>query len=330
MVFDRRDRAHLAYCEANHGDVRYGTEVDGAWQIRTVVKEGAVGKYLSMDVDSRGQPGIAYYDQDKLYLRYAAPDPAGTWSTEPIAWGREAGMGSSMAFDAQDRPHVFYYLASGKFIHAVRSEDGWHKEVIKQANGVYSARSSAVARPDGVWFSFVDWQMRDAALYLGHVPQDGNTTLDLISNRDGPGWHSQLLFDDAGPWVLHSAGLTRRTAISRPDAQHVWQSTALLPNGSSFAAQRWRDSWVVAYQDNTDVQGGGVLRYTVSRPSGAWPVFTVDDDGPVGGYVSVAVSTQGRLLIAYYADTLKSLKLYETQLTSPASAEHSAMLRPAR
>ena len=330
LVFDKHDRAHIAYCDASHGDVRYGHEANGNWQIRSVVSQGAVGKYLAMDVDSRGQPGIAYYDQDKLYLRYASPDPAGTWSVEPVAWGREAGMGSTLRFDQQDRPHLFYYLASGKFIHALRTDAGWQKEVMKQATGVYSARTSAVAREDGVWVSFVDWQMRDAALYLGHVANDGNTTLELVNTVKGSGWHSQLLFDKGDPWLLHSAELTRKTAISRrnlaPGAA-PWQATELFPHGSTFAAQRWRDTWVVAHQDTTDVQGGGVVRYAVSGP-GPWQTFTVDDDGPVGGYLSLAVSSSGRMLLAYYADTLKSLKLYETQLAPAASIPHAAMAQP--
>ncbi|HET6346115.1 MAG TPA: hypothetical protein VFH51_14365 [Myxococcota bacterium] len=318
VAFDANDRAHIAWCDAHHGDVRYATEAASApsgWDVRSLVSQGAVGKYIALDIDPAGRPGIAFYDQDKKYLRYAWQTAAGTWQDERVVWGHEAGMGGTLRFDASGTPHLFYYLAAGKLIHAMRTSAGeWKRDVLADAQAIYSARISAARRPDGLWVSYVDWRMKDAALYLGHLT-DAGFEKTLIADRAGPGWRSALVFLGPEPWLVHSARLTEQTALTRRSTSGAWEPALLIPKGSSFAAAPWGDRLVVAYQDMGDVRRGGTVNYTVSDAAGTgWTARLIDSDGPVGGYIAAAVSKAGRLLVPYYADSARSLKLYDEVL----------------
>ena len=315
VAFDSHQRPHVSFCDAHHGDVRYATETPAGWQVTSIVSKGAVGKYMSMAIDAHDRVGITFYDQDNLYLRYAHQQTAaGPFSDEHIAWGSELGMASTTVFDPNDMPHVFYYMRSGKLIHAVRHADDWEKTVLTSAMGVYSAHISAVSRADGIHLSFVDWKMRDAALHLGLIQPDGTFEDTVISAQHGPGWHSQLLYLTDIPYIVHSQDLTKHTGISHFDATQGWVSSQLLPNGSTFAAHAYRGAAVVAFQDTSDVlHDGTVLRYT-RQTAGAWPVYRIDNNGPVGSYLSMAISDRGRMLVAYYANSARSLKLYDESL----------------
>ena len=241
LAFDHHDQPHLSYCDAHHGDLRYGTLSNGHWKVDSIVSQGAVGKYTAIAVDSRGQVGIAFYDQDMKYLRYAsnaqslqrgetraartrdAANPpngvATAWWTERIAWGLEVGMASELRFDDQDVPHLFYYVPSGKLVHAYRPNDhrGWQTQIIAKATGSWTIRISPVERPDGFWISYVDWTFKDTTLFLARpraqplpsgLPADTpQFESELVATRYAPGWRSALFFERGQPWLLYSLGL---------------------------------------------------------------------------------------------------------------------------
>jgi hypothetical protein len=316
VQFDRRGSPHVAFCDAHHGDVRYATETAGAWSVKSIFSQGAVGKYIAMDIDANDRVGLMFYDQDKRYLHFARQDkPDGAWQDERVAWGRELGIGGAMRFDVSGVPHVFYYLPSGNLIHAtpVKGQDEWDKKTVAQVQGVYSMRTSAATRPDGVWLSYVNWTMKDAVMYLGHMGETG-WEATTVNNEKGPGWRSQLVYIDGRPQVVHSGHLTVETQLSAQAADGNWVTRPMIATGSSFAAATWKNRLVVAFQDASDLKAGKAVRYTIERESGPWPVYTVDDSAPVGGYIAASVSQSGRLLIAYYADAERALKLYDEQL----------------
>lgn len=317
VLFDHRNVAHIAFCDAHNGDVRYATETAAGWQVRSIFSQGAVGKYIAMDVDTQNRVGLMYYDQDKRYLHYARQSRAeGPWDDERVAWGRELGIGGALRFDNAGVPHLFYYLPAGNLVHATKGprDADWTKSILAEVQGVYSMRTGAITRPDGVWLSYADWKMRDSALYLGHLVQDGNWDTRVVANEHGPGWRSQLVFVGDAPTVIHSQHLTTQTSVSAPTAQGNWVTRPLVSQGSSFAATVWNDKVVIAFQDTSDAKAGAAVRYTVQSHQGPWPVYTVDASSPAGGYLAAAVSAKGRLLIAYYADAERSLKLYDEQL----------------
>jgi hypothetical protein len=309
-VFDARDRPHVSYCDAHDADLMYATRTDGAWQIRAVVSEGNVGKYTALDVDSHDRPGIAFYDQDKKYLRYAWQQEDGTWKDERVAWGLEVGMGSELRFDDRDLPHLFYYIPSGKLIHAHKTGGKWVKRVVADATGGFSVRISPVLRPDGFWISFVDWRFKDTALHLARPTADG-FEVELIGDRRGPGWRSQLLFEGDTPAVVFSRSSSEDLRIARRDGDG-WRFVRLVRQAGNFAATTTVDGGLlVAYEDVAGASTGAGILKLLRREGGAWRSFTIDTDGPVGSYLALAADSAGRALVAYYAGNIRGIRVYE-------------------
>jgi hypothetical protein len=141
---DAEDRIHLAWTDADRGDVLYAvTPPGGLAPLATTPVEtsGAVGAYLRMALAPGGVPVLTYFHQERRILRLAmreadlerlrasgvevddggdvpadAPttaDPrAGMspgWLGEDIAFGDDAGRGGAFTVDTFGRPHIVYY-----------------------------------------------------------------------------------------------------------------------------------------------------------------------------------------------------------------------------
>jgi hypothetical protein len=141
---DSNDRIHVAFVDADAGDVHYRvTEPSGIELGPDVVVEskGAVGHYLRMAVAPGGAPVLSYGHQDDKSLHLAHrpadvaamsaagavvdPSPLPTLPSrivenrpaqadngfviEELVFADDAGRGSSLAIGTDGRPHVLYY-----------------------------------------------------------------------------------------------------------------------------------------------------------------------------------------------------------------------------
>jgi hypothetical protein len=64
----------------------------------------------------------------------------------------------------------------------------------------------------------------------------------------------------------------------------------------------------IAYYDFDNGLGGGKLKYARRSPTGTWSTETVDSNGDVGAYTSIALDSSGRPHISYYDFTSGNLK----------------------
>lgn len=313
LAIDGKDQAHLSYCDAHNGDLRYATNAGGAWRTEIVISEGAVGKYTAVGVDTRGGVGIAFYDQDTKYLRYAWREPGGAWQSEKIAWGLEIGMGAELRFDDADVPHLFYYVPSGRLVHAWKpAGKEWQKEEISKATGGHSVRISPVMRPEGFWLSFTDWDFSDTTLYLSRQRQ-GGFEHEVVDREEAPGWRSQLFFEGDAPWLLYTRNRTRQLRLAeRVDG--AWRSKLVVSNVGNFAAGRTSTGDIIAaYEDTGRLVHGksdpGKVRL-LRRRGGVWERYEVDNEAPCGSYMALATDSRGGFVLAYFSDAIRGLKIY--------------------
>ena len=71
---DAQDRVHLAYVDADPGDVRYAISQPGTLNFgpsETVEEKGAVGSFLKLALVKNEVPVLSYYQQDEMNLRLA-------------------------------------------------------------------------------------------------------------------------------------------------------------------------------------------------------------------------------------------------------------------
>ena len=50
LTFDREDRAHLSYCDAFHGDLKYATQHNGSWKTVTVIKQLGIDREEALKI----------------------------------------------------------------------------------------------------------------------------------------------------------------------------------------------------------------------------------------------------------------------------------------
>jgi hypothetical protein len=74
--------------------------------VQTVDASGSAGYSCDLDLDSKGNPGIAYYDAANHLLKYAHWNDI-SWDTHTI--DLRAGSGTTtIVFDSLDNPHIIY------------------------------------------------------------------------------------------------------------------------------------------------------------------------------------------------------------------------------
>ena len=101
---------------------------DGAnWQIETVYSTGIVCDFISLALDSGGNPHISYNDSASTGLGYAYHDGA-NWQVEIADISGSVGfvgIHNSLALDSGGNPHISYYdMANENLKYAVRRLSG--------------------------------------------------------------------------------------------------------------------------------------------------------------------------------------------------------------
>lgn len=316
IALDSQETPHLAWCDVWNGDLKYATRAsDGSWNPVTVAREGAVGKYTSLAVGPDDRPAISYYDQTMKFLKFSFQDAEGKWNHENVAWGLEAGMGSELRFDAQGRPNLFYYLPSGKLVHGRRSKDGsWSKKVIMEVTGAFSVKISPVLREDGFWVSFVNWNFKDTILLLARpTDQEAQTySIETIAERDGPGWRSQLFFENNKPQIIYSQNRRRQIWLAQTSPEG-WKYTQVIHNALTFSAKLTEQkTYAIAYEDMTgpSTDTSGVVKILRGRGT-VWKQDSVDHEGPGGEHLAMVTTKSGKAIVAYFSRTIRGLKIYD-------------------
>jgi hypothetical protein len=151
IEIDDDDRIHLAWVDADLGDVLYTTIPPGQTTpepAQTVEHKGALGSYLRLALAPGGVPVLAYYHQDERTLRLAhrpvdlktlaargivvdetpaaAKPPLGGermgdgFVGEDVTFGDHVGMAGSLVIDPQGVPHLTYYAKGQRYRYARR------------------------------------------------------------------------------------------------------------------------------------------------------------------------------------------------------------------
>jgi hypothetical protein len=101
----------------------------GTWSVASIGTGALEYSYdVSLALGPAG-PALTYFDDRAEALVYATRDGS-SWTLERVAQGDEAGEFSSLAFDAQGRPHVAFSQENGDVLYAVRKPDGWAIEKV--------------------------------------------------------------------------------------------------------------------------------------------------------------------------------------------------------
>jgi len=235
---------------------------------------------LSLAFDRLDRPGIAYVDDRVGDLVYAERR-AGRWITQTVDAIGQVGHFASLAYDDAGQPHVSYFDNSHNDIkYAVRREDGWHVETI-DAEG-----EPGFHIPAGF-----------TQLVLGCQPSPGNCRRDqprvaYLAYRYKP-YDGELRYARRFEW-----GWDIETVDSATGAGGF---PALVLDGTDHP-------WISYYRLGDWDFNIGELRLA-HFDGHRWQVDVLDDRNNAGRYSALAVRSDGKPIIAYYASATGDLRL---------------------
>jgi hypothetical protein len=317
------------------------------WHIETVDSVGIAGWYTSLALDSSDNPRIAYLEADNIDLKFASHDGR-EWCIERVDSLGESSWGISLALDddiAHISYVLFesllyaYKDSSGWHTEAVPGEcsglpsmvlDGQGFPHIAHMRGYPYDEVRYAYRDEVCWhFQFVNVECNVSHISLAlnngtfpHISCYGEANLMYVF-RDDSGWHIEM--------VDSLSGLHTSLALDQNSHPHIGFSDG---NDLKYA-YRYGSAWHIETADTLDDAGyftslvldtlgyphiahcvgqvaywlwvPDMLRYVYKDNTG-WHSETVDSEGEVGMWASLALDADGRPHISYHDATDGDLK----------------------
>ena len=280
MVIDAAEGRHVMY--VNDGWLHALSLVDGVWTDEVIARAGGrTGRQLDLVAGPDGTLHAAYWWGG--YLKYAAGQ-IGDWLLEEVGHVATGTYPSvSVALSPIGEPHVLYRF-SMLLWHSRRSDGEWSLQNRGDAglprNFVNSAESADMAF-DGTGAVRIALQAQIAS--GPEKPFRGYSDTRVVTGREGVWEMDTISSIDTGSPFHQEYGLPSQVsqAIDSADLAHV-----------VYLRHRWTQ--------DADPVALGELHY--ARPAdGGWAVETVDADGDVGRWASLALDREGNPHVSYFA-----------------------------
>lgn len=145
IKYDAAGRLHKVWYDPSDKTLKYATrETDGQWNpAQTILNPVSLTipgeyQYLSMALNSKGRPGVAFFDGWDGDLGYAWLDTdTNAWKSTKIESQGSVGLYPSLAFSRNDGPVVTYYHRTKGDLHMALSQGtGWQILSLDQAGDV--------------------------------------------------------------------------------------------------------------------------------------------------------------------------------------------------
>jgi uncharacterized delta-60 repeat protein len=286
LVRDANGGLHLAYFDAVARVLKYAYRArNGLWNAPiTVDAAPEAGQYVSIDVDSTGRVGIAYFEGNHGDLKYAQQTAAGgsRFAIETVEGPGITGLYPSFDFDDSNRPSIAYYRKTSGDLKFVKKNAGvWNFEVVDTTNDVGRC-AQLVPQPVSRRYS---------------IAYTDTTTGDVkLASRAAN-----------GRWELEVAAATSGAA----DFVSLAYAPSNAPSGFS-------DRPAVTFFDANPAD----LKIAQNNAVGdTWTVTTLATRGAVGMYGSMNFHSGSGASVYYYNRTNNSLALLHNDFVNGVRAE---------
>ena len=270
-------------------------DAPGSWRSDVVATDGDTGWSTSVAVDDLGVVHVSFVELDTFEVRYGRRDGA-TWTFERIGIAGYATGGMSMtslALDAERRPHIVYPDATWQLQLAVRDDDGWSAEPID--DGVEAATIAIAAGTVHVAYVLQVGGIR-------HATRSDDSWAITSVDSDAAYFAPALAIDAASiPHLAYPAGWQVRYATRVGDA---WQTivvedisgvlrVAIASVGGGVGTGA---APVLSYGSSSE---DGGMRFA-SLVDGAFHIDTIDDRSQSGVNSALAIGRDGDVHVAYF------------------------------
>lgn len=227
IVVDSQGTVHTASIDPSQFESQDGVEYavfDDGWQVEAIGSGPIAYEFgTAIDVDGQDRPGITYYDDVAGTLQYARRGADGGWTVETVDGDGNVGKFSSLAYDAEGRPHISYFADEGDDSGAVRYAfwDGsaWQIEAVEQLTGVEQGRVGA---------RHLTWLRLDSQ-GRPHLAYNDRRQLKYAV-RTGAGWEIELVAE-AGDVPFGQLVVMDLDDQDRPHLVYSVFTSLLIPEG---------------------------------------------------------------------------------------------------
>jgi len=200
LAIGRDDGARVAYAW-DTGILRFALWNGSAWEKETVEEETLIARYVSLALDERDEPHIAYYGNGNL--RYAAFENA-RWAVEIVDPAERSGIYARLALDSRGWARIAYVDSRERELQ-LASWNGtsrtWRLEVIDTDGDPGWDLDIAVDRGGRTYISYYERLSAD----LRYAETDGLTLIRQTVDLNGVvGWFTSVALDLSGfPSILY-------------------------------------------------------------------------------------------------------------------------------
>jgi hypothetical protein len=201
LAIDAAGHFHLAYRDAETNELKYTTNVSGAWKTETIASWVVENDFQSIQTDANGAAYIAYInwlDYGVVTLKYAT-NASGQWVSETVDTSSEYAYDVSLALDGDGHPHISYYRGNGLY-YARKTAGYWLHTLVENGQSNNSGRMSSLAI-DG-----------DGAIHLAFY-NDSSGELRYATSSAGLWWNIETVDADGGPYLSLAVDAAGRAYI---------------------------------------------------------------------------------------------------------------------
>jgi hypothetical protein len=297
IVTDAKNKVHICYRDSDFTELRYATNLSGAWESITVDNSGNIGVHCSIAMDNLGIVHISHYDVTDGQLRYSNVFTY-PWKTDRPDTSGNKTYYPDVAVDSNGRSHLSYMdTINSDLIYATNQDGSWQTTAIDSTGNVGNFSSIAVDSNDFIHISYYD-QTNTALKYITNA--SGSWKDYTLDSTDTTGRLTSLGIDSKD--FIHIAYLDYTNAQLKyiTNASGSWVDTSIYSSGTATRAGISLD---IDNSDNIHIAHyyNHNLYYSTNS-SGSW-VTTAVDTPVLPAYTGIdpalAVDSNGFVHISY-------------------------------
>lgn len=237
IAIDKQGVTHFVYYDAPTQTMEYATRNSAGEWSQTMVVDNSLpfqGYYLSMALDSQGQPSVAYFDGTNGDLKFARFDGS-IWNINTIDAKNSTGAYPTLVFDRNGYALITYYRkTSGDLRAARRDADGnWSITTIDAPGDVGRSTTAALAFNGSVGVAYED-STHGWLKYALLDPRSNTWASTYVDKKTQGVAYMSLGYspEDASPWISYYDAYPADLKVAR-FVNRGWTSSKVATRGAT-------------------------------------------------------------------------------------------------
>ena len=309
IAIDSAGYPHIAYYQnaisGGSPQLKYAYKDKNGWHIETVESSGSgSGAYVSLVLDSAGNPHLAYEDifggAVPYMLKYAYKDSTGwhisTLTTNYAGNTRGDQIEGINLVLFNDQPRIsFYNDTGGKIEYMYKNGTNWVTETVAANGGPYDSLAiDSSGNPRISYYSIS--QSGYGSLRYAQRTADGTWQMNIVDNSAyyvGK-WNSLALDSFGNPYISYIWNSTSLKYAYWNGTQWITKTVSALKSSASKLVLDQSNSPLIIYQDAISKN----LEYAYMEGS-KWIISNIDSVNGAFGQISLALNSSGVPNVSY-------------------------------